>query len=72
MVRPGYLQPTKGLKNTLKYYKYFSWMYPGMKKLFPRFVSRLSELGQAMINCALYGYDKKILEVPDIVKAAKL
>jgi hypothetical protein len=31
----------------------------------------LAEVGQAMINVTLYGYEKQILEVRDIVEAAK-
>ncbi len=69
--RPGYMQPTKGLKNTLPYYKYFSWLYPVLRLLFPRFVTTLSELGLAMINATAFGYSKPILEVPDIVARAK-
>jgi hypothetical protein len=34
-------------------------------------VSTLAELGKAMINTAKSGYDKKFLEVKDIVVAAK-
>ncbi|HEX4371864.1 MAG TPA: NAD-dependent epimerase/dehydratase family protein [Puia sp.] len=64
--RPGYMHPTKGLKNTLKSYKYITWMYPFFRAVFPRSVSTLKELGLAMINGAIYGYDKKILEVKDI------
>ncbi|MCC6281743.1 MAG: NAD-dependent epimerase/dehydratase family protein [Saprospiraceae bacterium] len=66
--RPGYMQPTKGLKNTLPYYKYISWLYPALRFLFPRFVTTLSELGQAMIHAAAFGYSKSVLEVPDIVR----
>ena len=69
--RPGYMHPTKGLKNTLKYYGVFSWMYPVVRPLFPNFVSTLAELGIAMINTVNKGYDKSILEVKDIVKLAK-
>jgi uncharacterized protein YbjT (DUF2867 family) len=64
--RPGYMQPTKGLKNTLPAYKYMSWLYPLLRVIFPKSVSTLAALGRAMINAALYGYDKKILEVKDI------
>ena len=71
MFRPGYMQPTDGLKNTLVYYKYLSWLYPVVRKLFPQFVSTLKELGLAMINAALYGYEKQVLEVKDIVALAK-
>lgn len=71
MFRPGYMQPTKGLQRTLKYYKYVSWMYPGLRFLFPGFVSTLKELGEAMINSAVRGYGEHVLEVKDIVKLAK-
>ena len=69
--RPGYMQPTKGLKNTLKYYNYLSWMYPALRTLFPKYVSTLAEVGQAMINVTLKGYSKRVLEVMDIKEAAK-
>jgi uncharacterized protein YbjT (DUF2867 family) len=71
LFRPGYMQPTGGLKNTLSYYKYVSWLYPALRFLFPAFVSTLRELGLAMINSALKGYEKPILEVKDILKWAK-
>jgi uncharacterized protein YbjT (DUF2867 family) len=69
--RPGYMQPTKGLTNTLPYYKYVDWMYPALRALFPKFVCTLRELALAMINSALIGYEKQILEVSDIVALAK-
>jgi len=65
--RPGYMQPTKGLKHALGYYKIVMWLYPLLKALFPRYVSTLKELGLAMINSVLKGYEKKILEVKDII-----
>lgn len=68
--RPGYMQPTPGLKNTLPMYKYISWLYPVARKLFPNVASTLAELGQAMIKAAIIGYPKQILEVKDIVKLA--
>lgn len=70
--RPGYMHPTKGLKNTLKPYGYISWAYPVLRLLFPGHVSTLAELGKAMINCTLYGYEKPVLEVRDIVAVAKV
>lgn len=69
--RPGYMQPTKGLKNVKKYYHYMSWMYPFFKAVFPSFVSTLKEVGQAMIAVTKNGYPKKVLEVKDIIKLAK-
>ena len=69
--RPGYMHPTPGLKNTNKYYKFITWMYPLVRRWFPNSVSTLAELGEAMINVTLFGYDKQIIEVEDIKKLAK-
>lgn len=69
--RPGYMQPTKGLKNTLKGYAYVSWMYPFWKLVFPGFASTLKEVGLAMINCAKKDYGKSVVEVKDIIAIAK-
>jgi hypothetical protein len=65
--RPGYLQPTVGMKNTLPYYKYIDWIYPFLKVIIPNHTSRLSELGKAMIECAVFGHQKNIIEVKDIL-----
>jgi len=69
--RPGYMQPTPGLKNTLKMYAVLSWSYPLLRKLFPAHVSTLQEVGLAMIHCTLKDYKKSVLEVKDIVEIAK-
>jgi uncharacterized protein YbjT (DUF2867 family) len=66
MFRPGYLHPTKGLKNTLPYYKYITWLYPVFKLLLPNMVSLLNDLGLAMIHVTQKGYSKSIIEVKDI------
>ena len=70
-VRPSYLHPTPGMKNTNKYYKYITWLYPILKFIAPKTVSKLSDLGLAMINAEVYGYDKQILEVSDINSLAQ-
>ncbi|MEZ4774150.1 MAG: epimerase [Bacteroidia bacterium] len=70
MFRPGYIQPTPGLKNTLKMYRFFAPFYPIWKKVFGKYVSTLEEIGLAMINVTQRGYEKKILEVSDIVEVA--
>lgn len=72
MFRPGYIHPTKGLKNTLKPYRYISWMYPILKTFFPGSASTLREVGLAMINVTTKGYEKSILEVRDIIAASRL
>ena len=70
--RPGVLQPVKGLKNTLRYYKYLGWLLPVIKLLAPGYISTLQQLGTAMINAATKGYEKQILEVKDIQALSKM
>jgi hypothetical protein len=69
--RPGIMVPIKGMKNTLGFYKYMGWLIPIIRLLSPKFVCNLEEVGQAMINAAAKGYEKQILEVPDIVALSK-
>lgn len=64
--RPGAIEATKGLKNVLPYYKYFSWLFPVIKLFAPNAVVKLKEIGIAMINTVTKGYEKPILEVSDI------
>ena len=70
--RPAVIQATKGLKNTLSLYKYFAWLIPILRKLAPNYICTLSEIGKAMINAAIIGYPKQILEVADIKTLAHL
>jgi uncharacterized protein YbjT (DUF2867 family) len=69
--RPGVIQPTKGLKNTLAFYKYFGWLIPIIRLVSPEYITRLKELGVAMIHAGSKGYAKQILEVKDILALAK-
>lgn len=71
MFRPGYIQPTNGLKNAYKAYKIFAPFYPVWKTLFPKYVCTLEDLGLSMINTTLQGYDKKVLDNIDIAKNGK-
>ena len=70
--RPGIIKPTKGLKNTLSFYKYLGWLIPVIKWIAPKTVSSLKELGLAMIKAVSKGYEKRILEVKDIIVLSKL
>ena len=69
--RPGFLQPTKGLKNVHKYYPIFGLLFPLFRLTLSKYVSTLKELGLAMINAAIIGYEKQVLEVPDIVRLSR-
>jgi uncharacterized protein YbjT (DUF2867 family) len=69
--RPGFMLPTKGLKNVLPSYKYITWLYPALRPLFPNFLGTLSEVGKAMIHVTLRGNNKNVLEVSDIRELSK-
>ena len=66
LFRPAALKTTKGMKNTLPAYKWFSWLFPLIETFSPNSISSLAQLGQAMIRVVTRGYDKNILEVKDI------
>jgi len=70
MFRPGYMHPTPGLKNVNKAYRYIGWMYPFFRYVLGK-GSTLKELGIAMINASRKGYEKKVLEVKDIIRLSK-
>jgi len=69
--RPGFMLPEKGARNVKGYYAIFRVLYPVLRALFPGFVSTLKEVGIAMINSVIYGYEKSVLEVKDILALSK-
>ena len=69
--RPGVIEPTKGLKNTLVYYKYLGWLIPIIKLAAPNYITSLNQIGLAMINAAIKGFEKQALEVKDIIALSK-
>jgi uncharacterized protein YbjT (DUF2867 family) len=71
MFRPAFMKATPGQKNVKGYYKLFAWLYPIGRAVYPAGFCTLQEVGRAMINAAVKGYPKKILEVADIVKLAQ-
>ncbi|MEO6550249.1 MAG: NAD(P)H-binding protein [Ferruginibacter sp.] len=68
--RPGFIRPTKGLKNTLSFYRYIGWLFPIGRRFFPNAFCTLQELGLAMINVSRQGFEKQIVEGKDIVQLA--
>jgi uncharacterized protein YbjT (DUF2867 family) len=69
--RPGFMLPTKGLKHAKGYYSFFKLLYPFFRFVMPAFVSTLKEVGIAMINSAIHGYEKQVIEVKDISVLSK-
>ncbi len=68
--RPGVIKPTKGLKNTLGFYKWMGWMLPIVKVISPNSICTMEELGRSMIEASANGYGKNIVEVKDIRELA--
>src|SRR5262245_13749472 len=71
MFRPEMMRAPPGQKNLPGWYKAIAWVYPIGRALAPGRFSTLQELARAMINAATKGYEKRVLEVADIVKLAK-
>lgn len=69
--RPGFMLAAKDAKNVPGYYSGFRFLYSPLRALFPSFVSTLKEVGIAMINSVIYGYEKPVLEVKDIVTLSR-
>jgi len=65
-MRPGYLHPIAGMRNTHRYYSFISWLYPLLRVITPSLVNTLNELALSMIHLTLHGSEKKHIEVKDI------
>jgi len=71
MFRPGMMKATPGQKNLKSWYRLIAWIYPIGRALWPAAFCTLREVAQAMINAAVDGSPKRVLEVPDIVALAQ-
>jgi uncharacterized protein YbjT (DUF2867 family) len=71
MFRPGMIIPLRGIKSRTKAYQfmydYFMWLVKMVKRLSPNSVVNTTQIGLAMINAMLKGYNKKILTPKDII-----
>jgi uncharacterized protein YbjT (DUF2867 family) len=68
--RPGLMKPFAGAKNVPGWGKVILWLYPVIKGIAPNIACTLQEVGQAMIKATTMGYEKKVLEVKDIIALA--
>lgn len=68
--RPGAIQPMDGIASKTKLYnvllRVFGWLFPLLRKLFPRHVTTTRILGRAMIKAARDGAPGKWVESWDI------
>lgn len=71
MFRPGAIIPLRGIKSRTKSYQfmydYFMWLVKGIKAVAPDSVVNTTQIGLAMINSLLRGYDKRVLVPKDII-----
>ena len=74
MFRPGAIIPLRGIKSRTKLYQfvytYFMWLIKLVKTIAPNSVVNTTQIGLAMINATLYGYEKSILRPRDIIALA--
>lgn len=75
MFRPGFIRPLDGIKSkTASYravYALLGPVFPVVKALAPTHVTTTRNVGLAMIRVALNGYEKPVLENPDINAVAE-
>jgi hypothetical protein len=69
--RPGFINPTPGLRNGILFSKILAPLYPVFKVVFPRYVCTLEDVGRAMIRAVEKGYPTKVLECIDITQLAQ-
>lgn len=74
MFRPGFIEPMDGIESrTPIYQKFYAVMrplFPLLRSVFPNYVLSTRQIGRAMINVGLGGFERRILKVQDIRKAA--
>jgi uncharacterized protein YbjT (DUF2867 family) len=70
MFRPGYIQPLRGVTSKTRLYQalytVLGPLYPLLRRIAPRHVTTTVALGRAMIEVALHGGPKPILDSDDI------
>jgi len=75
MFRPGAIIPLRGIQSKTKMYQfiydYFMWAIKLMKKITPNSIVNTSQIGQAMIQVTVKGYDKNIIDPVDIIQLSE-
>jgi hypothetical protein len=75
MFRPGAIIPLKGIKSRTRMYQfmydYFMWLIKLVKAISPNAVVNTTQVGLAMINSVIKGYNKQILSPKDIIELSK-
>lgn len=70
--RPGAIIPLKGIRSRVNWYQfiydYMMWLIYLLKKLKPKSVVDTTQVGLAMINLTMKGYETNHIEPEDIIK----
>lgn len=69
--RPGMIQPEKRLRGPKYHYVVGATLGPLFERFYPSMIAKSATIGDAMINAALYGSEKKVLENLDIRSLAE-
>ncbi|MEZ4295009.1 MAG: NAD(P)H-binding protein [Polyangiaceae bacterium] len=76
MFRPGYIQPLHGIRSKTRLYRMvyavMAPFFPFWRWVLPRYVTTTEDVGRAMLQVALHGTEKKLLENGDIGDLARL
>ncbi|WKN44769.1 NAD-dependent epimerase/dehydratase family protein [Tunicatimonas pelagia] len=71
MFRPGVLMPLRGIKSRTKSYQflydYFMWLVKAIRALVPNYVVSTTQIGLAMIQATVGGYEKTIIAPKDMI-----
>jgi len=70
MFRPAFVQPMHGETSRVSWYRGIyaatGWLYPVLRRFFPRYVTTTEEIGRAMLRVAREGDSKRVIENQDI------
>ncbi|MEM6843420.1 MAG: NAD-dependent epimerase/dehydratase family protein [Bacteroidota bacterium] len=75
MFRPGFIIPLRGIKSRTKVYQfmydYFMWLVRIVKAIAPNSVVNTTQIGMAMIQATIGGYEKTIITPKDVIVLAE-
>jgi len=72
MFRPAFIHPAHGERSRTASYRIVyaatGWLFPVLRRLFPRYVTTTEEVARAMLHVAREGVAQRVLENADIVR----
>jgi hypothetical protein len=69
--RPAFMKPSKEAKNVKGFYKVIDVLFPFFRLFSKTYFLTLEEVGKAMVNVTINGYNKNIVEIKDIAFLSK-